>query len=144
MTPREEQLMREEIRARVAEATAALRLELGGEVTRSKSEVGLEQRALEHALAARDKQIIEVLRQHGDTIAEKTTASIAPTARGAERAALRTEWKTEAISVDTDAIAKSQQKALVWWRHPALPIVVYAICDYVSSHVKGWLDALAQ
>lgn len=149
MTPREEQLMAEMVRAAVAEAVAPLRAELEqlkvtdrkhsgvhrevrAEVSRAKTESLHDSERNMQAVAAWSDKVVGALNE----LRDQNAKTVVPAAKAAERAANQSRGAALAVSVDTESIEKNQRKQLAWWRHPALPIVLAAIVEAIFEAVR--------
>jgi len=78
---------------------------------------------------------VEHVRAEVARVAEAQTKSVAPAAIGAERAAHRTEGKTDALTVSAEQIEAKTDRALRWYRHPAFTAIINAIVGAVLGYV---------
>ncbi len=138
MTPRELELMRSHIaeavdtavrplRAEIEELKAATRKhsgmhrELGEGLRQSRSEISETITDTALALARRDDVVERIV----DRMEAMERRSIAPAAVAAGQA----ETEARNAGIDVRLVKQDTERALKWWRHPALPVLIYGILD---------------
>ncbi len=144
MTPGEERL-NAWIRTAVADAVAPLHREiaalkavdkrhsgvhsgLGAKLRESQSEIAVKVDDTVDAVARRDQQLVQAIndvRQEIVASREVTKTSIAPTAMAATEAATQ----ARNAGIDLKLVKQDTARAAAWWRHPALPVVAYALVE---------------
>lgn len=146
MTPREERELRERIDKLEKALESKHRTVTTELLPRLKSEVTLERKGDNEAIGVAFDRMVHFVNDLAENVSDiksgvaeivqrgqlevkdpKGGTSIVPALHVNTAATLRTENKTDALAVSADQLEKGQARALAWWRHPFIAVLITAV-----------------